>query len=131
MSNLRDAIQKLNKNTSPEVSLPVGRSGGTVVPEAVAAKIQLTAEVRPEPENLPQINEGKLVNPEPVTVQTMPTLAAIERQYLFTVLNYAKGNKSQAAAILGITIKTLYNKLHEYGEFQNYAVVRKTKNETL
>ena len=32
---------------------------------------------------------------------------------------------TQAAQALGITIKTLYNKLHEYGEFEKFAVHNK------
>ncbi|MEO0336582.1 MAG: helix-turn-helix domain-containing protein, partial [Pseudomonadota bacterium] len=34
----------------------------------------------------------------------------------------------QAANALGITIKTLYNKLHEYGEFEKYAVHARPKS---
>lgn len=50
------------------------------------------------------------------------TLHELERRYILKALNYFDGNKTQAAHALGITIKTLYNKLHEYGEFEKYAV---------
>lgn len=43
------------------------------------------------------------------------TIAELERHYILKALAYFKGNKMQAAQALGITIKTLYNKLHEYG----------------
>lgn len=43
------------------------------------------------------------------------TLGELERRYIIKALEYFDGNKTQAAHALGITIKTLYNKLHEYG----------------
>ncbi len=58
-----------------------------------------------------------------------PTLTVheLERRYILKALNYFDGNKTQAANALGITIKTLYNKLHEYGEFEKFAVHTKIK----
>ncbi|MBX7231268.1 MAG: sigma-54 dependent transcriptional regulator [Bdellovibrionales bacterium] len=50
------------------------------------------------------------------------TLHELERRYILKALSYFDGNKTQAANALGITIKTLYNKLHEYGEFDRFAV---------
>ncbi|MES2962328.1 MAG: sigma-54 dependent transcriptional regulator [Bdellovibrionota bacterium] len=55
------------------------------------------------------------------------TLYELEKRYILKGLNYFEGNKTQAANALGITIKTLYNKLHEYGEFEKYAVHSKPK----
>lgn len=55
------------------------------------------------------------------------TLYELEKRYILKALNYFDGNKTQAANALGITIKTLYNKLHEYGEFEKYAVHSKPK----
>lgn len=49
-------------------------------------------------------------------------LYEIEKEEVLKRLNYFDGNKTRAAASLGIAIKTLYNKLHEYGEFEKYAV---------
>ena len=42
-------------------------------------------------------------------------LSEIERRHILAVLAHAGGNKTRAAAILGITTRTLYNKLAEYG----------------
>lgn len=50
------------------------------------------------------------------------TLHEIEKRYILKALAHFGGNKTQAANNLGITIKTLYNKLHEYGEFEKFAV---------
>lgn len=54
------------------------------------------------------------------------TLHELERRYILKALNHFEGNKTQAANALGITIKTLYNKLHEYGEFDKYAIHSRT-----
>lgn len=50
------------------------------------------------------------------------TLYELEKRYILKGLLHFHGNKTQAANALGITIKTLYNKLHEYGEFDKFAV---------
>lgn len=49
-------------------------------------------------------------------------LYELEKRYILKALAHYGGNKTQAAQGLGITIKTLYNKLHEYGEFEKFAV---------
>jgi two-component system response regulator HydG len=56
------------------------------------------------------------------------SLYELEKRYIIKALNYFDGNKTQAANALGITIKTLYNKLHEYGEFENFAVHSKGRS---
>jgi DNA-binding NtrC family response regulator len=53
------------------------------------------------------------------------TLSELEKRYILKALVHFDGNKTQAANALGITIKTLYNKLHEYGEFEKFAVHQK------
>lgn len=44
------------------------------------------------------------------------TLHELEKRYVRKALVTCEGNKTRAAECLGITIKTLYNKLHEYGD---------------
>jgi transcriptional regulator with PAS, ATPase and Fis domain len=72
-----------------------------------------------------------IVNPEQSisTDDYDPTLTIyeLEKRYILKALHYFDSNKTQAANALGITIKTLYNKLHEYGEFERYAVHSKPK----
>lgn len=41
-------------------------------------------------------------------------LEAVERRHILRVLTYFKGNKTKAADAMGITVKTLYNKLAQY-----------------
>ena len=43
------------------------------------------------------------------------TLAELERHHIEYALLTFGGNKTQAAKALGISLKTLYNKLHTYG----------------
>ena len=49
------------------------------------------------------------------------TLADINRIYILNALNHFP-SKKRAAKALGITVKTLYNRLHEYGVFQDYSL---------
>ncbi|MCA1815081.1 MAG: sigma-54 dependent transcriptional regulator [Acidobacteria bacterium] len=44
------------------------------------------------------------------------TLDEIERQHILRVLEETGGNRERAAAVLGISSRTLYRKLREYGE---------------
>ncbi len=67
-----------------------------------------------------------IVSPEAQSLSTdydpeVP-LAELEKKYILKALEFFAGNKTQAALSLGITIKTLYNKLHQYGEFDKYAI---------
>lgn len=62
-------------------------------------------------------NEKDIIDYDP-----QMTLHELEKRYILKALAHFGGNKTQAANNLGITIKTLYNKLHEYGEFEKFAV---------
>ena len=42
-------------------------------------------------------------------------LEELEKIHILRCLDHFEGNKTRAAQSLGITIKTLYNKLHRYG----------------
>jgi transcriptional regulator with PAS, ATPase and Fis domain len=94
-------------------------------------------------ERLQILSEGHMImindlpesirNPEVVdeTLDFDPAipLYELEKRYILKALLHYGGNKTQAAQGLGITIKTLYNKLHEYGEFEKYAVHTKPAKE--
>ena len=56
--------------------------------------------------------------PAPSGAQTdeLLPLAELERRYIFRVLETMKGNRTQAAKILGIGLRTLRRKLNEYGD---------------
>ena len=46
------------------------------------------------------------------------SLQELEERHIVRTLELARGNKTRAARTLGITVKTLYNKLHNYGMVQ-------------
>lgn len=50
-----------------------------------------------------------------VTVPVGSTVAEMERQLILATLDSVKGHKEKAAELLGISAKTLYNRLREYG----------------
>ena len=43
-----------------------------------------------------------------------PTLAELEKHHIFNALDRCKGNRTHAAKLLDVSIRTLRNKLHEY-----------------
>lgn len=60
----------------------------------------------------------RITKPVPARVSTgsrLQSLADLERSHILSVLEFTGGNKTEAAAILGIDRKTLYRKLDEYG----------------
>ncbi len=78
----------------------------------------LSGDGRIEPADLPGSIRGpaqsasrELTGPPPVE---MP-LEELEKIHILRCLGHFEGNKTRAAHSLGITIKTLYNKLHRYG----------------
>jgi len=89
----------------------------------VCERLQILSEghtimVNDIPENIrsPEIKDNS------VSYDPALPLYELEKRYILKALAHFGGNKTQAANNLGITIKTLYNKLHEYGEFDQYAV---------
>ena len=57
----------------------------------------------------------------PVIIEEPPyvsmTLEELERKHIGKMLYHLDGNKTKTAKALGITVKTLYNKLHDYNLF--------------
>jgi two-component system response regulator HydG len=47
------------------------------------------------------------------------TVEDVERELIMTTLEHLKGDKRSAAEILGISLKTLYNRLNAYEEQQS------------
>jgi DNA-binding NtrC family response regulator len=49
-----------------------------------------------------------------VTFPLGSRLADAEQRLIFATLGYCGGNKTQTAEVLGVSLKTLYNRLNEY-----------------
>jgi len=58
--------------------------------------------------------EANMTADSEVTFRAGMSLARIERVVIKETLRRCSGNKTRAAAVLGISVKTLYNKLNEY-----------------
>ena len=50
-----------------------------------------------------------------VTVRVGETMEAVERKMLLATLEAVNGDRKTAAELLGISLKTVYNRLKEYG----------------
>jgi DNA-binding NtrC family response regulator len=53
--------------------------------------------------------------PDAVTLALGTTVEQVERELIFRTLAFTGNNKTRAASILGISLKTLHNKLNRYG----------------
>jgi DNA-binding NtrC family response regulator len=69
-------------------------------------------------EDVVDINLGELAGPEiPGMCLKFPvgtSIAEMERQAIYATLDHCKGNKRRCAEILGVSLKTLYNRLAAY-----------------
>ena len=53
------------------------------------------------------------------------SLYDVEKTYVLLAMNYHGRNKAKVAKSLGVSNKTLYNKLHQYGVFDKYSYHKK------
>jgi DNA-binding NtrC family response regulator len=60
-------------------------------------------------------NPAQVFEPETVRLPVGTTVAQGEKALIQLTLQHTKNNKTRAADILGISLKTLFNKLKEYG----------------
>lgn len=78
------------------------------------------------------IDNAKIVW-KPMSRQEVPTLATVEKEHILQTLKIARGNRTHAAQILGISLRTLRNKIRQYrteGTFvQNNRAGRVSKKE--
>ncbi|QJR15137.1 sigma-54-dependent transcriptional regulator [Usitatibacter palustris] len=68
----------------------------------------------PEPFEPMPASEGQPGSPA-IVLPVGTSLAAADRQLIMTTLDHCGGDKRRAADMLGICVKTLYNRLKEYG----------------
>ena len=54
---------------------------------------------------------------ETLSVRIGAPLAEVERELILATMDRCEGNKRHAAKVLGVSLKTLYNRLNEYRTF--------------
>ncbi len=69
--------------------------------------------------DLPFTMRAPKIRPESQDFALDSPLEDVEKGHILRTLSYHQGNKTKTAQSLGITIKTLYNKLHRYGILQS------------
>jgi DNA-binding NtrC family response regulator len=69
--------------------------------------------ISPEPV-LPLLAEGSPAFADSGEPKRIATLAEVEKNHILAALNHCKGNRTHAANLLDVSIRTLRNKLHEY-----------------
>jgi DNA-binding NtrC family response regulator len=69
--------------------------------------------ISPEPA-LPLLTESSPAFADNGEPKTIATLAEVEKSHILSALNHCKGNRTHAANLLDVSIRTLRNKLHEY-----------------
>jgi two-component system, NtrC family, response regulator HydG len=62
----------------------------------------------------PELGEVGPLEEAPVAFREGMSLAEVEHHVILETLRRCSGNKTKAAAVLGISLKTLYNRLNEY-----------------
>jgi DNA-binding NtrC family response regulator len=70
----------------------------------------LTSECLPPELGVPPRDRGPCLS-----VRVGSRISDVERRLIFATLEQCGGSKVQAAELLGVSVKTLYNRLHEYG----------------
>jgi DNA-binding NtrC family response regulator len=61
-----------------------------------------------------QITSGFTIPKVPGQRNGFPTLSEIEKHHILAALEHCKNNRTHAARLLDVSIRTLRNKLHEY-----------------
>jgi DNA-binding NtrC family response regulator len=92
----------------------VGSPAATLAPEAAAANAPASPAVGAPP---------VLEEPEAgVRFEIGTTVAEAEKGLIIRTLEHTRNNKTRAAEILGISLKTLHNKLKEYGAGKEFGI---------
>lgn len=115
---LRNVLQRAYvMSTGPEITeqwLP--RDPAQVAATQVAATPAARATAMPAPPAASALDGAQTHTPRPtIEVAVGTPLSAIEKQVILATLDHYGHHKERTAAALGVSLKTLYNRLKEYG----------------
>ena len=82
---------------------------------AILADEAIGAELLPEPGTAPVPNAATSASGPMLQVRVGSSLEELERRMILATLNELGGDKRRTAEVLGISLKTLYNRLNQYG----------------
>ena len=111
----KDALEQLRRHSWPgnvrELRNVLERAviiagEGSLTPQHLPRDFGISIGARPPQEN---------VDIDAVRLPVGTTVSEAEKQLILLTLQHTKNNKTRAAEILGISLKTLFNKLKEYG----------------
>ena len=68
------------------------------------------------PADLPSLAARPAVAPSTESTKSVPTLADVERELILRALAVYSNDKEEAAKALGISRRTIYRRLKEYGK---------------
>lgn len=108
VAELRAAVER-NASAMPSSTPPVApRAVRPVAPEEPIYPVEDT------PYHPADSQPAAIRVPENAAIEPLPSLKDREREAIEQALNRVAGNRRKAAAILGISTRTLYRKLNEY-----------------
>jgi DNA-binding NtrC family response regulator len=88
---------------------------GTILPSHLAASFGGSGSPAPTPAGAPLSASPAAANGEELRIAVGSTIEQAERALIELTLEHTRHNKTRAAEVLGISQKTLFNKLKEYG----------------
>jgi DNA-binding NtrC family response regulator len=116
VKNLPQHIQALHPIAVPEpvpASVAAPRATGAIIPSRPDPEAVETPEIELHPRD--GFLDSPITDLEAIRVPIGTTVEVAERDLILRTLEYTRNNKTRAAEILGISLKTLHNKLKEYG----------------
>jgi DNA-binding NtrC family response regulator len=90
------------------------RAAALTTTDTLEAEQVLPSAVRGQASGIEAGGSSLIPDPQPPASNIPATLDELERQHILRVLDETGGNRERAAAILGISARTLYRKLREY-----------------
>ena len=110
MAAAREAMEKLRRTEEEQQALHEAFLNRKIGPEA----IDLLEAAPPPAEAAPQAAATAGVPKPPPAAFVGRRVEEVERDLILETLSHCLGNRTRAAEMLGISIRTLRNKLHEY-----------------